>query len=152
MFVVFTLVFLGIGAGVYWWIQRSGHTSATAEKTGLENPANPSQEKVTNPMQKYIEVTGIRILTENKKTVVRFLVVNHSTADVPDLAATVTLEASTARSDEDAVGTFSFKADNIPASGSKEFTEALNTKLKPYELPDWQNAVASLQITSPAAQ
>jgi hypothetical protein len=151
MFIVFTLAFLGIGAGVYWWIQRSGHTNI-AEKTGLENPANPSTQKVSNPMQKYIEVTGIRIMSEKKNPMVRFLVVNHSSAEVPGLAATVTLVASTARSDEDPVGSFAFKVDNLPASGSQELTEPLKTKLKPYELPDWQNAVATLQITSPAGQ
>ena len=151
MFLGFTLAFLGIGAAVYWWIQRSGHTNI-AEKTGLENPTNPSQQKVTNPMLKYIEVTGIRIVTENKKPSVRFLVVNHSSAEVPGITANVTLVASTARSDEDPVGTFAFKVDSLPASGSQELTEPLKTKLKAYELPDWQNAVATVQITSPSAQ
>jgi len=151
MFIGFTLAFLGIGAAVYWWVQRSGHTNI-AEKTGLENPANPSKEKVSNPMQKYIEVTGIRIVTENKKPAVKFLVVNHSSAEVPGITANVTLVASTARSDEDPVGTFSFKVNSLPPSGYQELTEPLKTKLKAYELPDWQNSVATLQITSPSGQ
>jgi hypothetical protein len=28
-------------------------------------------------------------------------------------------------------------------------TALLKTKLKPYEMPDWQNATAEVQITSP---
>ena len=37
----------------------------------------------------------------------------------------------------------------ILPNAAKEMTEPLKTKLKPYELPDWQNATAEIQITSP---
>jgi hypothetical protein len=151
IFVASTLAFLGIGAGGYYWIQRSGHTNVV-EKAGLENPANPSQQKVTNPLEKYVEVVGIRMMTENKKPVAKFVVVNHSNTEIPDLQANVTLWASTSRSEEDSVGSFSFKLKDLPASGSQEMTQPLKTKLKSYELPDWQNARADIQITSPAAQ
>jgi hypothetical protein len=148
MGIAFALAFIGIFAAVYFGIQRFGRTNPV-EKAGLENPANPSQQKVTNPLQKYVEVGGIRLLTENKKPVAKFVVINHSSAEIPDLAANVTLWASTSRSEEDSVGSFSFKLRNLSASGSQELTEPLKTKLKPYELPDWQNATAEVQITSP---
>jgi hypothetical protein len=151
MGIAFALAFIGIGAAVIWGVQRFGHTN-TAEKAGLENPANPSQQKVSNPLQKYVEVAGIRILSENKKPVVKFFVVNHSSAEIPDLEANVTLWASTSRSEEDSVGSFSFKLNNLGPGESHELTEPLKTKLKMYELPDWQNATADVQITSPPAQ
>jgi hypothetical protein len=47
------------------------------------------------------------------------------------------------------VGTFSFKVASLGAYESKEMTGVLNTKLRVYELPDWQNLVADIQITSP---
>ncbi len=148
MGVAFALAFLGILAGVYYFFQRSGRPN-TAEKAGLENPATPSQQKVTNPLQKYVEVVGIRMVTENKKPVAKFVVVNHSAAEIADLAANVTLWASTSRSEEDSVGSFAFKVSGLGANSSKELTEPLKTKLKLYELPDWQNATAEIQITSP---
>jgi hypothetical protein len=151
MGLAFGLAFIGIGAAVIFGVQHFGRTN-TAEKAGLENPANPSQQKVANPLQKYVEVVGIRMLTENKKPVVKFIVVNHSNAEVPDLEANVTLWASTSRSDEDSVGSFSFKVGNLGPNDSHEMTEPLKNKLKPYELPDWQNATADVQITSPPAQ
>ncbi len=145
------LAFLVLIAGVYWAVQHFG-SSTPGEKAGLENPANASKQKVSNPLQKYVEVAGIRILSENKKPVVKFFVVNHSSAEIPDLQANVTLWASTSRSEEDSVGSFSFKLNNLGPGDSHELTQPLKTKLKMYELPDWQNATADVQITSPAAQ
>jgi len=148
MFLGFALAFLGIFAAVYFWVQRSGHTNV-AEKAGLANPANPSEQKVTNPLQKYVEVVGIRMMSENKKPVAKFVVVNHSNAEISGLQANVTLWASTSRSEEDSVGSFSFRIGNLQPSGSQELTEPLKTKLKAYELPDWQNATAEIQIVAP---
>jgi hypothetical protein len=61
----------------------------------------------------------------------------------------VNLWARTPKSDEEAVGTFSFKVPSLGAYESRELSGVLNTKLRVYELPDWQNLVAEIQITSP---
>ncbi len=78
MGVAFALAFLGILAGVYYFFQRSGRPN-TAEKAGLENPSSPSQQKVRpircRSMWKWV---SIRMVTENKKPVAKFVVVNHS--------------------------------------------------------------------------
>jgi hypothetical protein len=147
--VIFAVGFIALGAAVLYGLGHFGRTN-TAEKAGLENPANPSQQKVTNPMQKFVEVVGIRMLSENKKPVAKFVVVNHSNSEISGLEANVTLWASTSRSEEDSVGSFSFKVGSLGPGASKDLTEPLKTKLKPYELPDWQNVTAELQVTSPA--
>ena len=84
------------------------------------------------------------------KLIAKFIVTNHSSGDLTGLAGNVTIWASTKRSEEDAQGTFSFITD-VPAYGSKEVTTPLTTKLKVYELPDWQNVTTDLQITAPSA-
>jgi hypothetical protein len=144
----FALAFLAIGAAIYFGIQSFSRTSP-AEKAGLENPANASRQKVSNPLQKYVEVVGLRLMNEKKKPVAKFIVVNHSNTEIADLAANVTLWASTSRSEEDSIGSFSFRIASLGPSDSKELTQPLKTKLKMYELPDWQNATAEIQITSP---
>jgi hypothetical protein len=146
------VVFLLLGAGIYYFLNRSDSSSAAGaqDKTGVASSGDASKGKVTNPLQKYVEVVGIRMATQDKQPVARFVVVNHSGAEIVDLAVNVTLLASTSRSDEDSVGTFSFKLPSIGAGESKELTQPLKTKLKPYELPDWQNTTAEVQITSPA--
>lgn len=87
---------------------------------------------------------------EDKKPTVRFVVVNHSQTEIDNLQANVRLLASTSHSDEDAVGSFSFKLPELAGNSSKDMTEPLKTKMKIYELPDWQNTTASVEITSPA--
>jgi hypothetical protein len=139
---------LVLGAAFYFGVQRFGRTNP-AEKAGVENPANPSRQKVSNPLQKYVEVVGLRMLTEDKKPVAKFIVVNHSGTEIADLKANVTLWASTSRSEEDSVGTFNFALPSLGPNESKEMTAPLKTKLKAYELPDWQNTTAEIQITSP---
>jgi hypothetical protein len=140
---------LVVFGGIYYYMQRSGGASP-AEKAGLENPANASKQKVSNPLQKYVEVVGLRMINEDKKPVAKFVVVNHSSTEIDGLAANVTLWASTSRSEEDSVGSFSFKVPELGPNGSKDLTEPLKTKFKMYELPDWQNTTAEIEITSPA--
>jgi hypothetical protein len=149
MTVGFAVALLLIGGGIYYATQHFGSTNP-AEKAGLENPSNASRQKVSNPLQKYVEVVGLRMITENKKPVAKFVVVNHSSTEIDDLRANVTLWASTSRSEEDSVGSFSFKVPTLGPNDSKDLTEPLKTKFKMYELPDWQNTTAEIEITSPA--
>jgi hypothetical protein len=147
--IICTAGFVALVAGVYWLV--GSHNTSTAV-SNVESPAaRPGAS--SNPWQKFIEVSGVR-LVENPnskgKIIAKFMVTNHSSGDLTGLAGNVTIWASTKRSEEDAQGTFSFITD-LPAYGSKEVTAPLTTKLKVYELPDWQNVTTDLQITAPAA-
>lgn len=143
---------LAVVVGGVWLFSSHGHTDAKPSPT-VESPAAKAGAP-TNPYQKYIEVAGVRFQEDPKhkdKTEVRFLLVNHSDAEIEGLAGNVTVWGATRKSEEDAQGTFTFKTDLKPLE-SKELTEPLNSKLKIYELPDWQNVTTDVQITSPKAQ
>jgi hypothetical protein len=142
---------IGIMAAFYMVMQRSSPPATTASASDKTAAAVPSKQKVTNPLQKYVEITGLRMVTDHNEPTAKFVVVNHSGGEISDLEANVTIGASTARSDEDSIGTFSFKLSSIGPNDSKELSAPLKTKLKMYELPDWQNATAEITITSPAA-
>ena len=155
MSIVFALAFGGVVLGAYYAVEYfKKERSAAAHSAGMEPERTPAASSTTdarnNPLTKQIEVVGLR-LTQNKakKTEVRYLVVNHSGADIQDLAANVNLQARTSKKDEEAVGTFSFKIPSLGPYESKEMSSVVNTKLKVYELPDWQNLDVRLQITSP---
>ena len=150
--ILFALAFVGLGAGAYWAIRHfSGETrpSAAAPEIALESPSAKAPAK-PSPYQKYVEVTGVRLSQNTKRQVeARFLIVNHSEGEMADLAGTVEIRGRTSKDSEEPVGSFDFKLPSIGPNESKEMKAIVDTKLKAYELPDWQNIDARVRITSP---
>ena len=151
MSILFALLFLAVGVGLYWAIERyrgGASPGASAPAPKMESPAAKGGK--SHPLQKFIEVTGIRLVQGPKKdTEARFIVVNHADAEISDLAANVNVWARTNKSEEEAVGVFDFKLKSLGPNEAKELTVPLRTKLKVYELPDWQNITGEIQITAP---
>ena len=146
------VVILGIVAGVYWAVNyfQNPHPGkpTTAEESPGAKPGAPVSE-----IQKFIEVSSVRFLEDPKRkemALVKFIVTNHSEAELTGLAGNVTIWASTGRSEEDAEGTFQFTT-NLKGLESKELTAPLEGKKKIYELPDWQNMTTDVQITAPTS-
>jgi hypothetical protein len=149
--IVFAFAFVGLAASVYWGsIYLRGSAGAGGAAPVTENPAAKGGGK-PHPLAKYLEIAGMRFIGDKKNTQARFVLINHSEAEITGLAANVTVWGRTQRSEEDAVGTLQFKVDDIGPTEFKEVTVTLNTKLKIYELPDWQNVTTDLQITAPPA-
>jgi len=143
--IIFAVAFVGLVGGIYWLVgSRRGSTPSTT----VENPA-AKPGAATSPWQKYIEVSGVRF-TENAKKdpLVKFVLTNHSGMDISGLTGNVTVWGRTQKSEEEAAGTFVFKADLAPYA-AKDMEAPLTTKLKIYELPDWQNVSTDLQVTGP---
>jgi hypothetical protein len=134
-------------AGAYW-LFGSHHTAAPS--TTVESPAAKAGV-AASPWQKFIEVSGIRFQEDPKhkgQILVRFLVTNHSESNLGSVSGNVTIWAGTKKSDEDPQGSFAFTTSVGPYE-SKETTAPFNTKLKVYELPDWNVMNTDLQITAP---
>jgi hypothetical protein len=151
MSLLFALAFIGIGLGVYWLIGylRNRDRAQAQPAIAFETPTAKGKA-APNPVQKYIEVTGVRFIQNAKKqTEVRFLVVNHSPDLISDLAGTVVIWGRTQKSDEESVGSFAFKLPMLGPWESRELSAPVNTKLRVYELPDWQNVTAELQLNNP---
>jgi hypothetical protein len=151
MTVLFAFAFLGAGAGIYWLVgYLRGSSQASTPTSTVESPAAKPGGR-TNPIQKYIEVSGVRFVENAKKKMeVKFVLVNHSPADIAGINGNVTIWGRTQKSEEEAAGTFTFSSSLGPYE-SKEMTAPLTTKLKPIELPDWQNISTDVQITTPGA-
>ncbi len=151
----FAAVLLIVGGGIWFFVLRSPDSGSAAAKSASAGAASAAASSANgakgaaNPYQKYVEVVGVRMFEEGKKPTVKFVVVNHSETEIDNLEANVRLSASTSRSDEDSVGSFSFKLPELAGNSSKDLTEPLKTKMKIYELPDWQNTTAEIEITSP---
>ncbi|MCX6627534.1 MAG: hypothetical protein NTW28_07895 [Candidatus Solibacter sp.] len=151
MTIVFALAIAGVVFGILWMVStnRGSAGNGPAPIASVESPTAKPGAK-TNPLQKYIEVSGVRFVQDaKKKTMAKFVIINHSPADINGLAGNVTIWGRTQKSEEDAQGTFSFSIDLAPME-SKEMSVPLNTKRKIYELADWQNVTTDVQITAPA--
>jgi hypothetical protein len=142
MWLVGLLAFAGVLAllGIAWFVMSS-HGSSQKDSAAAQKPASP--------LQKDLEVVGIRIVSGNGGQAVKFLLVNHSGVELSDVAGKVTLWASTSRSDDDAVGSFTLHADSVGPNESKELSAPLKSDKPAYDQPDWRNITADLQITSP---
>jgi hypothetical protein len=143
----FAVALILVFGAIYYFMSRGDSSSGSTAKAAT---AGSAAKAVSSPLQRSVEVTGLRFVSSGKTPAVKFVVVNHSGSPLSDLTGTVTLWAGTSRSDEDSIGTFNLNADVIEAGGSKDMQAPLKTKLKAYEMPDWQNATAEVQITSPA--
>jgi hypothetical protein len=139
------LAFVGIFAAIYLSLN---HQPSTASATSATSTATTAPA-ATNPFQKYIEVTGVRLITENKKPTARFVVVNHSGGELAGVAGKVTLLAGDSRANATPVGTFNFTVPSLGAGGSVDLKAPFETSMKAYELPDWQATFAQVEVTSP---
>lgn len=111
----------------------------------------PATSTGKHPLDKYIELAGFRLSESGAgKLKVKFAAINHSEADLGELTVKVRLVTSAAKQGDPPITEFEAK---IPALGPEEtqtISATANTKLRLYELPDWQYLRADFDITSPA--
>ena len=103
-----------------------------------------------NPAAKYIELVAFRVGEKGPgKLQIQFAVVNHSEADLGDLVLDVNLRTINAKPDDPALCSFSAKVGAVGPEELKPVTVLVPTKLRVYELPDWQFLKADFQIIEP---
>ena len=103
-----------------------------------------------HPLAKYIELVGYRLSEPSaNKLLVKLGVVNHSSADLGSVELKVTLVSASAKEGDEPIGTFDVKTPNLGPEEYKEITVPLKTKLRVYELPDWQFLRAEFEIVGP---
>lgn len=112
-----------------------------------KGPAKPvpvvaMAENTKHPLAKYVEVAGVRLSEKpGGKLSVKVAVINHSDADIADLGVELTIPACT----------LPLKVGTIGPEESKDVSGECSTKLRVYELPDWQFVKPEFKITSPPA-
>ena len=120
---------------------------AKQAKPAAASPAQTSQS--SNPYAKYLELVGFRIIEKSPGHLeVRFGVVNHSEADLGEVKMDVNVRTTTAKADDPPLITFSTKV-SLGPSDLKLVTVDVPTKLRVYELPDWQFLKPDFQLTEP---
>ena len=82
-----------------------------------------------------------------QKIQVRMIVINHSAADMGEIQLNVTLTSNPTSGPPSTVGTFPITVTDMGPMEAKEVKGTFNTKLRAYELPDWQFLKATAEIT-----
>ncbi|MDR3719464.1 MAG: hypothetical protein P4K98_11730 [Bryobacteraceae bacterium] len=144
-----TILVAAIAVGVIYGVVRllgsKSAPGADATTAALQQAAAKSDS--SNPYAQYLEVTGIRISEDEKQHAqAHLMVVNHSTADLPDLELQVSISTTTAKAGDDPLAVVTIKTGGLPANGSKDIAAPLQTKVRAYEMPDWQFLRASFTI------
>ncbi len=136
--VMFGLVFIVILLGFIVWRQsRQTAPAAAPSQDALIAAAETVPTTQSNPELRDLELVGFRLTEDDKqKPFVQFVVVNHSGADLGQLSLKGDLQGI-AGGGRQTVGTFEFTTP-LNAYESKEVKVPLKTKLRVYELPDWQ--------------
>ena len=135
---------LGAGYLAYTYLLPSSQVkqeSAAAAKSIL---LDANGEK-TNPLSKHIEVTGFRIREDkNQKVTVQMVIVNHGGADIAGLEMQVGLYAKGTL-----VVEFPVKVKSLGPYEVAQGIGTATTKLRAYEIPDWQFLTSKFVITAP---
>lgn len=120
-------------------------------KQGAIEITGPATTISKHPLAKYIELAGFR-LTESKpgQLEVKFVAVNHSEAELGDLKLNIQLRTTTAKPDDPPVAQFQAMVPALRPLEISDVSAKVTTKLRIYELPDWQFLRAEFEITSPA--
>lgn len=122
-----------------------------AKPAGPPEPPGAAIPTNQNPLTKYVEVVGFRMSEEGPgKLRLKFSVINHSEADIGDLGLKVTLTTTAAKPGDEPVAVFDAKVPALGPEDTKDVTVTVPTKMRIYELPDWQFMRGEFEITSPA--
>jgi hypothetical protein len=139
------LVVMVAGAG-YWFFGRPQATSAVSESPSASVTASTVAGE--NPVNKFVEVAGVRFSPMTKGIQIAFVVINHADQDLVGLKGSATIVAKTSKGEEITLGSVKFET-AMGARTSKELTLPFDTKKKLVDMPDWQNVSVKVQITSP---
>ena len=124
---------------------------APAAKGELELISKPKATggKV-HPLAKNLELAGFRISEPKAGTLrVKFNVINHSQADLGDLDLVVALMPAGSNANDTPLCVVKVKVNGLGPEESKPVEATTETRLRVYELPDWQFIRAVFDITTP---
>jgi hypothetical protein len=133
-------------------IMLSGCASTPETKQTKQLPQAPLGAMLASnkhPLAKYVELSGIRMEEAGSgKLKVTIAVVNHSEADLGDVTFKIKLTTTAAKPEDPPITEFDGKVSKLGPLEMKDMSVTVPTKLRLYELPDWQFLRAQYEITS----
>jgi hypothetical protein len=135
------VVVAAVLAGIYVMVPRARGTAAAAPGAAPTPDTAAAPASGVSGLTNTVELTGFRVTEDrNQRAQVRFLVVNHSMAELPETKLQVSLKR-----DREEIMSFPMTLPSLGPHESREITATTRARLRPYELPDWQFIKAELQ-------
>jgi hypothetical protein len=141
-------ILVGGGYLLYTFVLSGNRGASVSAGKGAEAKQGDAAAQ-GHPYAKYLEVVGVRLTESGNKPVLKILVVNHSAADMMGLELKGQLGLVNGKEGDPPVATFTAKVGAIGPFESKDITTVVDTKMRAYELPDWQFLKVKYDITSP---
>ncbi len=136
---------LGLGYAAYTYLLPSSRAAQESAGAPAKSTLLDANGEKTNPLSKHIEVTGFRIREDkNQKLTVQMVIVNHGGADIAGLEMQVGLYAKGSLIVE-----FPVKVKSLGPYEVAQGTGTATTKLRAYEIPDWQFLTPKFVVTAP---
>lgn len=129
------------GYAFYSLVLNKNGAAASAQ---TEEKAETKASKGGRDLSKNLEAAGIRIIEENRKPSIKLMLVNHSASDMASLSGTIRLSTDA----QHEVAVIPFNLASLGAYEAKDISAPLKTKLRAYELPDWQFIKAEVTLKS----
>jgi hypothetical protein len=126
--------------------------------SACSSPApEPTKTKAAEPavkrhrLAKHLELVGLRLSESGVgKLKIRYVIVNHSEADLGNLTLNVRLVTTSSKPGEPPLAQFESKLPSLGPHEIQDVTAIVPTKLRVYELPDWQFLKPEFDVISPA--
>jgi hypothetical protein len=133
-----------IDKGLPWWRGRNDASSAAIEAPIAVAETTPAAAASSAGNAKYLQVTGLRLFETGRKPQISMVVVNHAAAELVDVNATVLIRTSKDAPDSAPLAKLQLKLGSIGGNEVRDVTMPFPTKLRAYELPDWQFLTAEV--------
>lgn len=128
----------------------SSAPAAKEPKAAAQLPAHVMASNTSDSIAKYVEMVGFRVTERSPgKLIVQFGLVNHSEADIGDVKLNVNLTTTNAKPGDPPLISFPAQVPSLGPSELKNVSVDVPTKMRAYELPDWQFLTATFEITEP---
>lgn len=133
------------------WMLLSACGSSEDAGAEAQAPQPFVQTTSTNTIAKYIELAGFRLREPKEGSIqIKVAAINHSEGPLGDVTLQVDLTTTVAAPDDPPLATFELKIPDWKGDEVRDVSAIVQSKLRVYEIPDWQFLRAHFDITAPA--
>jgi hypothetical protein len=132
---------VALGYGVIHFMR--GRDGVAAESAAVE-AIRPAGD---NPLVKFVEVIGYRIVESKQQVQFKFIIVNHSAGEIAPFQLNMQVHTKNQKPGEASLFTVKTPVSGLLPFEAKDMSIPVKTALRAYEMPDWQFLTATYDIS-----